>query len=403
MTRCAVLVVAAGSGSRFGTDVPKQYHTLGGVPVLRRTVASFLEHPRIDTVHVLINPEHRGLCEAALRGLSTGHTPRGRLGAPLDGGADRQDTGLRGLQALAEAPEPPDLVLIHDAVRPLVSPTVIDGVLDALEAGAVGALPALPVTDTLKRGADGRVVGTVDRSGLWRAQTPQGFRFEAILAAHRAVAPAATRYTDDTAIAEAAGLAIALVPGSEEALKITTPDDLDRAETLLAQRAAPSARRLEPRTGNGFDVHRLGPGSGVIIGGITIPHDRALIGHSDADVGLHAITDAILGAIADGDIGSHFPPSDPQWKGAASDRFLRHAVDLVRGRGGRLVHVDLTILCERPKIGPHRAAMTGRIAEILDLSADRVSVKATTTERLGFPGRGEGIAAQATATVLVPA
>jgi 2-C-methyl-D-erythritol 4-phosphate cytidylyltransferase/2-C-methyl-D-erythritol 2,4-cyclodiphosphate synthase len=296
-----------------------------------------------------------------------------------------------GLESLTELD--PDLVAIHDGARPFVERALIDRVLDAVE-HAPGAIPGLPVADTLKRGRDGAIVETVDRSQLWRAQTPQAFRFREILAAHRAAA--GLELSDDAAVAERAGLAISLVAGSETNLKVTAPDDLARAEGMLL------AQLGDVRTGQGFDVHPLGPGDHVWLCGVELPHERALIGHSDADVGLHAITDAILGALGAGDIGQHFPPSDPKWRGAASDRFLRHAAELVAQRGGRIAHVDVTLICERPKVSPHRPAMIARIADILRLAPDRVSVKATTTEKLGFAGREEGIAAQAIATIRLP-
>ena len=259
-----------------------------------------------------------------------------------------------------------------------------------------GALPALPVTDTLKRGAGGLVGETVPRAGLWRAQTPQGFRYREILEAHRAVAADGADYTDDAAIAEQAGLAVQLVEGAADNLKVTTPEDLEQAARQLA------GRPEELRTGFGFDVHRFGPGAEVMLCGVAVPHDASLLGHSDADVGLHALTDALLGALAAGDIGDHFPPSDPRWAGAESGQFLAHAGGLVAARGGRIVNCDVTLICERPKIGPHRPAMVARVAAILGLEPERVSVKATTTEQLGFTGRREGIAAQATATIALP-
>lgn len=378
------LIVAAGRGERAGGGLPKQYRPLAGVPVLRHSVRRFLEHPRIDGVAVVIADGHQALYAAATSGLA--------LLDPVIGGAERQDSVRRGLDALADRAV--DTVLIHDAARPLVPGAVIDRVLDAL-ADAPAAVPVLPVVDTLKRGADGVVSETVARDGLWRAQTPQGFRFAAILALHRAAAAGAPA-TDDVALAERSGMTVALVEGAEDAMKITTGDDLARAEASLAA-------RLETRVGTGFDVHRIGPGSAMILGGVAIPHDGALVGHSDADVALHALTDAILGALADGDIGAHFPPSDPQWRGASSDRFLADAVRRVSERGGRIVHLDLTIVCERPKIGPHRDAIRARIAAICGVPVHRVSVKATTTERLGFTGRQEGVAAQAAATLALPA
>ncbi|MEQ8585895.1 MAG: bifunctional 2-C-methyl-D-erythritol 4-phosphate cytidylyltransferase/2-C-methyl-D-erythritol 2,4-cyclodiphosphate synthase [Thalassobaculaceae bacterium] len=384
------LIVAAGRGERAGGGVPKQYRSLAGIPVLRRAVETFLRHPRVDGVRVMIADDHRALYDAATAGVA--------LPDPVIGGDERQASVRNGLESLgADAPE---RVLIHDAARPLVPAAVIDRVLDALDR-TPAALPVLPVADTLKRGADGLVAGTVSRDGLWRAQTPQGMRYPDILDAHRRAAADGMAVTDDVALMEWAGHPVALVAGAEDAMKITTAEDFAMAERLLAG-------TMETRVGTGFDVHRLGekvPGGvdGVALGGIVIPHDRALLGHSDADVGLHALTDALLGALGDGDIGAHFPPSDPQWKGAASDRFLADACRRVRDAGGAIRHLDLTVICERPKVGPHRDAMRARIAEICGLPTVRVSVKATTTERLGFPGRGEGIAAQAAATIVLPA
>jgi 2-C-methyl-D-erythritol 4-phosphate cytidylyltransferase/2-C-methyl-D-erythritol 2,4-cyclodiphosphate synthase len=383
MTDCIALIVAAGSGTRFGSEVPKQYLPLAGRPVLRHSAETFLRHPAISGVRVVISLEHRGLYDAATAGLE--------MLPPVDGGASRQESVRRGLESLSDLQ--PGRVLIHDAARPFLSPAIIDRALAALDE-APGAVVAVPVTDTLKRGRDGQVAETVDRGDLWRAQTPQAFRYAEILAAHRAAAGAAL--TDDAAVAEAAGLAVKLVMGADDNFKITTAEDLLRAERLA------SAGLVEFRTGSGFDVHRFGPGDGVTLCGLRIPYDRALEGHSDADVGLHALTDAILGAIGAGDLGSHFPPSDPQWRGADSARFLAHAATLVAARGGRIAHVDVTLICERPKVAAHRSAMVARIAAILGIAESRVSVKATTTEGLGFTGRGEGIAAQAVATVALP-
>ncbi|MBP2298443.1 bifunctional 2-C-methyl-D-erythritol 4-phosphate cytidylyltransferase/2-C-methyl-D-erythritol 2,4-cyclodiphosphate synthase [Azospirillum picis] len=388
MPTCIALIVAGGSGQRFGAERPKQYLALAGKPVLRRTVEAFLHHPQVTAVRVVIDPSWREAYETAVAGLG--------LPGPVAGGASRQDSVRNGLEAIA-ADGPADLVLIHDAARPLVDAGTIDRVIGALDTMA-GAIAAVPVADTLKRAGAGAgpavVADTVDREGLWRAQTPQGFRFPDILAAHRAAA--GLSLTDDAAVAERAGLAVALVPAKEENFKVTTPDDLARAERSLM------SALWDVRTGSGFDVHRFTDGSFVTLCGLQVPHDQGLEGHSDADVGLHALTDAILGALADGDIGSHFPPSDPKWRGADSAKFLRHAADLVAARGGVIAHADVTIICERPKVGPHRAAMTERIAQILGIGPGRVSVKATTTEQLGFTGRREGIAAQAVATVRLP-
>jgi 2-C-methyl-D-erythritol 4-phosphate cytidylyltransferase/2-C-methyl-D-erythritol 2,4-cyclodiphosphate synthase len=310
---------------------------------------------------------------------------------PVPGGAERQDSVRLGLEALAA--HRPDRVLIHDGARPFPDAGLIDRVIDGLDREAA-AIPALPLGDTVKRVEDGHIVATVDRSQLWRAQTPQGFRFDAILAAHRSAA--GRILTDDAAVAEAAGIRPLIVAGSEDNLKITTAADLAAAERLLA------ARLGDVRVGHGFDVHPFGPGDHVMICGVAIPHEVAPIGHSDADVGLHALTDAVLGAIGAGDIGMHFPPSDPQWRGASSDRFLAYAAALVRERGGAMASVDVTIICERPKIAPYRERMIERVGEILEISPGRVSIKATTTEKLGFAGRGEGLAAQAVATVRLP-
>src|SRR3984957_11373221 len=377
------LVLAAGRGARFGGTLPKQYLPLAGQSVLRHAVTAFLAHEQVAGVQVAIRPEDRGVYETELAGLD--------LLPPVAGGAERQDSGRLGLEALVRLA--PTHVLIHDGARPFPDATLIDRVIDALDR-APAAIPGLPLGDTLKRVSGGVISHTVDRSELWRVQTPQGFHFDAILAAHRAAVGQAL--TDDAAVAEAAGIAPLIVLGSEANLKITTSDELSAAERLIA------ARQGDVRIGLGFDVHPFGPGDGLMICGIKIPHSAGVVGHSDADVGLHALTDAILGAIGAGDIGMHFPPSDPQWKGASSDGFLAHAVGLVRARGDNIAALDVTIICERPRIGPHRAAMVERVAAIVGLAPDRVSVKATTTEKLGFTGRGEGIAAQAVATVRLP-
>ena len=378
-----VIIVAAGRGARFGGDVPKQYALLAGKPVLRHAVERFQAHPAIGTIRVVIHPDDRALYEAAVAGIE--------LPRPILGGATRRESVRNGLESMADAP--PTRILIHDGARPLVDPAVIDRALAALHTHA-GAIPAVPVADTLKRAGPGQTIAaTVPRDGLWRAQTPQAFLFDRLLAAHRHIS-AGAEPTDDSQVMELAGEDVALVQGAEDNIKITHDGDLARAARILAS-TAPG----ETRVGTGFDVHGFADGDHVWLGGVRIPHDRGLAGHSDADVALHALTDAVLGAIGAADIGAHFPPSDPQWRGASSDRFLAHAAALVAGRGGAIIHVDLTIICERPKVGPHRAAMVERIAAILGLDPDRVSVKATTTEGLGFTGRREGIAAQAAATV----
>ena len=383
MSGVAVLVVAAGKGERAGGAVPKQYAPLLGKPILRWTIEAFARHPRVASIQVAIGADQQQFYAAAVEGLD--------LLPPVIGGATRQESVRRGLEALANAA--PDMVLIQDAARPLVSSRVIDGVIAALEGGADGAVPLLAVADTLKRN-DGGKWTTVPREGLQRAQTPQGFRFAKILRAHRHYAT--QDVTDDMALAELAGLHIAAVAGEDGNMKVTTPEDFALAEAHLR------ARLGESRTGMGYDVHRFAPGDHVWLCGIKVPHDHALEGHSDADAGLHALTDAILGAIGEGDIGQHFPPTDERWRGAPSWKFLDHAASLVRDKGGAIVHCDVTIICERPKVGPHREAMRARIAEILKLDVARVSVKATTTEGLGFEGRREGLAAQAIATVRLP-
>jgi 2-C-methyl-D-erythritol 4-phosphate cytidylyltransferase/2-C-methyl-D-erythritol 2,4-cyclodiphosphate synthase len=382
MAKVVALVVAAGRGRRFGGDVPKQYQDLAGRPVLRHTLAALAVNPQIDAVRAVIHPDDADLYRDAAAGLD--------LLEPVFGGDTRQDSVRLGLESLGAFT--PDVVLIHDGARPFVDAGTVSRVIAAL-ADHPGAIPAVPVADTLKRGDNGLVGATVERAGLWRAQTPQGFRYGGILSAH--LAAAGEELTDDAAVAERAGLAVALAPGCEDNFKITTAADLERARRAFA---GPG----ETRVGTGYDVHRFAPGTGVWLCGVQIPHDFGLEGHSDADVALHAATDAVLGAISAADIGRHFPPTDPKWKGASSDRFLAHAASLVAALGGRIVHLDVTVICERPKVGPHRTAMQARVAEILGIRQDRVSIKATTTEGLGFTGRREGIAAQAAATVWLP-
>jgi 2-C-methyl-D-erythritol 4-phosphate cytidylyltransferase/2-C-methyl-D-erythritol 2,4-cyclodiphosphate synthase len=351
--------------------------------MLDHTLAAFDTLPEIDRIALVLAPDATQEAEALRR--------RGFIVA--EGGAERADSVLNGLNALAA--DAPDHVLIHDAARPCVSAELIRRVMGALHHHRAAA-PALEVTDALWTGSDGEVTGTQDRSGLFRAQTPQGFDFKAILAAHHAHSGPAP---DDVEVARAAGIAVAIVPGDADNLKVTLPADFGRAARILGARNMTANRSV--RLGNGFDVHRFGPGDHVTLCGVDIAFDRGLQGHSDADVGLHALTDAIYGALAEGDIGQHFPPSDPQWKGAASDIFLRHAVALARDKGYAIGNVDCTLICEFPKIGPHAAQMRARVAEIMGVTPDQVSVKATTSERLGFTGRGEGIAALASA-VLVP-
>ena len=377
------LIVAAGHGTRIGADLPKQYLTVAGRPLLRRTVEALASSKLVDAIRVVISPSHRERYQNAVGDLD--------LLEPIAGGETRQASVRSGLESLS--PIAPDRVLVHDGARPFVDPALIARVLGALDSHD-GAIPSLPLGDAIKRVVNGLVAGSVAREALRGAQTPQGFRFRPILEAHRAAAehpPAA----DDAEIAIAAGLTVATVDGSADNFKITTAADLKRAERMLV-----TVR--ETRIGTGFDVHRFGPGGGVRLCGVDLAMDRALIGHSDADVALHALVDALLGAIAAGDIGQHFPPSDPQWRGADSRRFVEHAAKLIAAKGGVISHVDLTIICEAPRISPHRMAMVATIARMLSLAPDRVSVKATTTEGLGFAGRGEGIAAQAVATVQLP-
>ncbi|MGD9799094.1 MAG: bifunctional 2-C-methyl-D-erythritol 4-phosphate cytidylyltransferase/2-C-methyl-D-erythritol 2,4-cyclodiphosphate synthase [Parvularculaceae bacterium] len=387
------VIVAAGRGARAGAGGPKQYRPLAGEAVLARTTRAFLDHREIDGVRIIIHADDDDLYAEAMGALA-GHR---KLLAPVHGGKERQDSVRLGLESLDALQ--PEIVLIHDAARPFIDQATITRVIDA--AGATGgAIAALPVFDTLKRSGGGTlpcIDDTVPREGLWRAQTPQGFRFAVILAAHRAAAGEAL--TDDAAVAERAGMTVSLVAGSPDNMKITQAEDFGMAEILLGRKKAMN----EFRTGSGFDVHEFEPGNAVILCGVSIPHEKKLKGHSDADAGMHALTDAILGAIGEGDIGDHFPPSDPQWKGAPSRVFLEKARDLVVGMGGAITHCDVTLICEAPKIGPHRGAMRAALADILGVGVNRVSVKATTTEQLGFTGRREGIAALATATVRLPA
>ncbi len=396
------LIVAAGRGSRAGGERPKQYQCLAGRPVLSWALNAFLTHPKIDAVRAVINPEDSELYNEAVNAIA--RPDQAKLLSPAEGGSERQDSVRQGLESLVA--HAPHWVLIHDAARPFITPDVIDRVVEAV--GAHGAaIAALPIADTLKRAGDpdDRIIGeTVARDGLWRAQTPQGFEFSTILKAHRRAS--GRSLTDDAAVAEAAGHRVALALGSPNNTKITVAEDFGLAEQL-AQRLGPAQVDLrsgqwEYRTGQGFDVHRFGEGDHVTICGVPVPHTSGLLGHSDADVGMHAITDAIFGALGEGDIGDHFPPSDPQWRGTESRIFLEKANDLAHARGGRVTHVDVTLICEAPKIGPHRDVMRERIGEVLQLSKDRVSVKATTTEMLGFTGRAEGVAALATATVALP-
>ena len=389
----AVIIVAAGRGSRASGDsaIPKQYRVLAGKAVLARSVEVFRRNCETARIVVVVHSDDVDLATAALAETA------GSVVFAF-GGATRQESVAAGLRALAA--DPPDHVLIHDAARPFVSAELVARAIDGLGQHQA-LLPVLPVADTLKRARDGQVTGTVDRAGLYAAQTPQAFDYSLISKAHRkAVAEGRRDFTDDVALVEWCGAPVHTVEGEAGNIKLTTQSDFELAEARL-HRAGGTVTEI--RTGTGFDVHEFGDGDAVILCGVRIPHDRSLVGHSDADVGLHALTDALLGAIGDGDIGTHFPPSDPQWKGASSDRFLKHAADLVRQRNGRIVNVDVTLLCEAPKIAPHRPAMCARMADILSIEPSRVSVKATTMEGLGFVGRREGIAAQAIATVTLPA
>ena len=387
MPDVAAVIVAAGRGVRAGGDLPKQFLQIGGEIMLRRTLSMFVEAENVGRVLPVIHPEDIALFQAAAANMT--------MLTPAFGGATRQASVRAGLEALSA--RPPDIVLIHDAARPFATRELIARAIAATQRTGA-AIPTLPVTDTVKSvDAQGLVDQTLDRNALRLVQSPQAFAFAPLLAAHRrAAAEGREDFTDDAALAEWAGMQVAVFAGEPGNIKITSPEDFARSEAMQF------AALGDVRIGNGIDVHAFGPGDHVTLGGIRIAHDQSLIGHSDADVALHALTDAILGALADGDIGAHFPPSDPQWRGAASDRFLSFAVERVGKRGGRIAHLDLTIVCEAPRIGPQRDAMRARIAELAHIGIGRVAVKATTSEKLGFTGRGEGIAAYATATVRLP-
>lgn len=387
MAGVAAVVVAAGRGVRAGVDTPKQFRPIGGESPLRRALLMFVEHREVDFVQPVIRQEDLDRYRSSAAGIDV-------LG-PTFGGLTRQASVRAGLEAIAE--RKPDIVVIHDAARPFANSALVSrAIAAAKQSGA--AIPALAVTDTVKTvDASGLVGATLDRNTLRLVQTPQGFAFEALLDAHRrAAAQGRDDFTDDAALAEWAGLKVSVFPGDPGNIKITEENDFARAEAHVLGGLG------DVRTGTGIDVHAFGPGDHVTIGGLRIAHAQALTGHSDADVALHALVDAILGALAEGDIGAHFPPSDPQWRGTASDRFLTFAVERVQARGGRIAHLDLTIVCESPKIGPHRDALRGNIARLAGIDAGRVAVKATTSEKLGFTGRGEGIAAYATATIRLP-
>ncbi len=391
----AALIVAAGRGSRAGEGLPKQYRLLDGKPVLTRTLEAFLRHPSVDRTISVIHPDDQDFYQASIHSLPA--DLQVRLLPCAYGGKTRQDSVRNGLEALLGFKA--QIVLVHDAARPFVDLDLIDR---AIEAGSQKstAVPGIPVTDTIKViDAAGEVVSTPDRAGLRAIQTPQAFRFHLLLEAHRRAAGSGLHgFTDDGALAEWAGLRVHVFEGDPGNIKLTHAADFADSERRLRGLSMTYVTRL----GTGFDVHAFGDGDHVWLGGIRVPHDRGVVAHSDGDVILHALTDAILGALADGDIGTHFPPSDPQWRGASSDRFLAHAVQLVRRRGGLVDHLDATLLCEKPRLGPYRDAMRQRIAEIAGLRLDQVSLKATTTEKLGFTGRSEGIAAQAAATIRLP-
>lgn len=378
------LIVAAGESRRFGSELPKQYQILDGKSLLRRSVEAFLKHPDISGVLVVVNPAHLAYYAEHTKGL--------KLLPHTDGGATRQESVTMGLESLATYSPPPDYVLIHDAARPNITTELISRVIAGLgETEAV--IPALPVFDTLKHVEEERIIGTIERKKLFRAQTPQGFRFKEILEAHRNCA--GYECTDDSAVAEHSGLPVKIVAGSEHNYKITTQEDMEDARMLLAA-------NYETRVGTGFDAHKITTGKTVTICGIAIDAGFGLEGHSDADVGLHALVDAMLGTIGAGDIGVHFPPSDPKWRGANSSQFVTHALGLLKERGGQIIHADITVICEKPHISPHRDKMVAHVAKLLEIDKSRVSVKATTTEKMGFTGRGEGIVAQAAATVKLP-
>ncbi len=388
----AALIVAAGRGVRAGSGaVPKQYLPLGGRPILARTLATFLDHAAVDRVLVVIGEGDGDF----YRSVAPRHD---NLMAPVAGGETRQDSVRNGLSALAGVA--PGRVLIHDAARPFASAALISRVIDAL-GRADAVVPTVPVASTLKQvDGGGHVVATVSRNGLQAAETPQGFAFDAILAAHNKAHAAGQAFTDDAAVAEWAGLPVTAVPGDPGNVKLTTSHDITEADRRLTAETALALGDV--RVGIGYDIHGFGPGYEIMLGGVPVPYRRGLIGHSDADVVLHALTDAILGALGDGDIGEHFPPSDPQWAGASSDRFIADAVARVAARGGLIAHLDVSMVAERPKLAPYREAMRTRIAEICGITIDRVGVKATTSEGLGFIGRSEGISAHAIATIRLP-
>ncbi|MGA2816130.1 MAG: bifunctional 2-C-methyl-D-erythritol 4-phosphate cytidylyltransferase/2-C-methyl-D-erythritol 2,4-cyclodiphosphate synthase [Xanthobacteraceae bacterium] len=386
--KVAAVIVAGGRGYRAGGEVPKQYREIAGEPVIRPTLLAFLRHSQVDAVQPVIHPDDESAFAAATAGLKN-------LLAPVPGGATRQASVRAGLEALQATA--PDFVLIHDAARPFLSAELISRAIAAAEQYGA-AVPAIAITDTVKKIDEQDMVSeTLDRSRLRTVQTPQAFGFGLIVDLHRRAAAAGREdFTDDAALAEWAGQCVSVFAGEATNVKLTTQDDFARAEALCMTALS------DVRTGNGFDVHAFGDGDHVMLAGVRIPNGRGVTGHSDADVALHALVDAILGALAEGDIGMHFPPSDPQWRRASSDRFLAFACERVRARNGMIAHLDVTIVCETPRVGPHRDAMRGRIAEIAGIPIGRVAIKATTSEKMGFTGRGEGIVAMATATVRLP-
>lgn len=386
MTGCVALILSGGSGTRFGDQTPKQYLSLGGKAVIRHAIDTFLAHPGVDAVRIVRRPQDAALYEAIVNDIP--------VLEPVDGGMTRQESVRLGLESLKNMR--PTKVLIHDGARPFPDPGLITRALYALNQHQA-VIPALPVFDTIKQvSSDGKTIEkTLDRQKLWRAQTPQAFDYNAIFSAHQEAK--GLELTDDAMVAENAGIPVTVVQGNESNIKITTRENMEQANKSLEQET------MVTRVGTGFDIHQFGPGDHAVLCGISVPHEKGLEGHSDADAPMHALTDAILGAIAAGDIGSHFPPSDDKWRGAASSEFLRHATNLVADQGGHIINVDVTIICEKPKIGPHREAMCQKLAEILEVSVTCISVKATTTEQLGFTGRGEGLAAQAIASVSLPA
>jgi 2-C-methyl-D-erythritol 4-phosphate cytidylyltransferase / 2-C-methyl-D-erythritol 2,4-cyclodiphosphate synthase len=386
----AAIILAAGSGMRAGGAIPKQYQPIAGKPLLRHVLEVFRGHPGIDMVQAVIPSGDEERFREIAGGLD--------INPPVVGGSTRQQSGRLGLEALAG--NPPRNVLIHDAARPFVSQSLISQMLAHLDRHDA-VIPAIPVSETLKRAVGGVISGTVEREGLWAAQTPQGFRYEVIRSAHARAAESADRqFTDDAAVAEWAGMKVIVLPGESNNVKLTTAEDMRLAEERIMRgryRQCPDVR-----VGQGFDVHAFEPGGHVVLCGVRIPHQMRLKGHSDADAPMHALTDALLGSIGEGDIGTHFPSTDARWKGAASAIFLNHAVDLIEKRGGFIVNADITIICEAPKIAPYVAAMRDTLSKTMKISPDRIAIKATTSEGLGFTGRGDGLVALATATVRLP-